>query len=33
MVLKTLKIMTPMGLPGIMNPAKNGEITLSAGPD
>lgn len=29
-VLKTLKIMTPIGFPGIIKPARNGEITLSA---
>lgn len=30
MVLKTLKIITPIGFPGIMKPAKNGERTLRA---
>jgi hypothetical protein len=29
-VLKTLKIITPMGFPGIMNPAKKGDKTLRA---
>lgn len=29
-VLKTLKTMTPIGLPGIMNPAKKGDNTLRA---
>lgn len=32
MVLKTLKIMTPIGFPGIINPAKNGERTFRAIP-
>lgn len=30
MVLNTLKIITPMGFPGIMNPARKGDKTLSA---
>jgi hypothetical protein len=30
MVLKTLKTMTPIGFPGIINPAKNGDKTLRA---
>lgn len=30
MVLKTLNTMTPIGFPGIIKPAKNGDRTLSA---
>jgi hypothetical protein len=31
MVLNTLNIITPIGFPGIMNPARKGEMTFSAG--
>jgi hypothetical protein len=30
MVLKTLKIMTPIGRPGIINPARKGDKTFNA---